>query len=94
MYFSTNLILNDEIEKKKTIKRPKKKKSISYRWLNLLNLWIKSVRQVHQTCELGYELYRDYYLFFFFKTIFLFNYMITKIDDYEIKHQLNTEICF
>jgi hypothetical protein len=33
-------------------------------------------------------------IFFFFKTIFLFNYMITKIDDYEIKHQLNTEICF
>jgi hypothetical protein len=25
-------------------------------------------------------------IIFFFKTIFLFNYMITKIDDYEIKH--------
>jgi len=25
---------------------------------------------------------------------FFFNYMITKIDNYEIKHQLNTDIFF
>jgi len=29
---------------------------------------------------------------FFFQNYFLFNYMITKIDDHKIKHQLNTEM--
>jgi hypothetical protein len=31
---------------------------------------------------------------FFFLIFFLFNYMITKIDDCKIKRQINTEIFF
>jgi hypothetical protein len=38
-----------------------------------------------KTCELSYE---------FFLIYFLFNYIITKIDDCEIKHQPNTEMFF
>jgi hypothetical protein len=46
---------------------------------------------VRQTREPGYEFHWDYNSF---SKLFLFNYMITNIDNCEIKHQLNTEIFF
>jgi len=46
-----------------------------------------------QTCELGYGLHWDSN-FFFFQNNFLFNYIMTKIDNCEIKHQPNINIFF
>jgi hypothetical protein len=82
-------MIKSKMNKLKTIKRPKKKHII------YVGKLVKPVNRVSRANTKPVNWVMDSIeIIICFLIYFLFNYMITKIDNCEIKHQPNTKMIF